>query len=119
MLFKTLVMQKELILCRYNGLHVEEIYKNIPKSDKWAKQTIRLHNADIVAQHGNTESEFWFLEERIKSRSVIITFTPDGNIIKDDPDILKTLGRGKQSQANKGSAQNRGTIEDNNKKSGY
>jgi hypothetical protein len=112
-------MQKELILCHFNGLHIEEIYKSIPKSDKWAKQTVRLHNADIVAQHGNSESEFWFLEERIKSRSVIITFTADGDIIKDDPDVLKMLGRDSKGQANKGSAQNRGSLEDNNKKSGY
>ena len=114
--YKTLVMQKQLIVCHFNGVRIEQIYTNVPKTDKWAKQTVRLHNADIVANGGQLESEFWFLEEKIKSRSVIITLAPDGDFIKDDPDILNRLGLDKQAQTKPGSAQNRGKEGDFNKR---
>lgn len=109
-------MQKILTVCHFNGAKIEHVYTNIPKTDKWAKQTVRLHNDQIVANGGQLESEFWFLEEKIKSRSVIITLAADGDFIKDDPEILTRLGRDKQAQTKPGSAQNRGVDGDFNKR---
>lgn len=108
-------MQKDLILCHYNGLHVEEIFKSLPKADKWARNAIILHNADIVAKDGNLDNEFWFLNEKIKSRCTIITMTADNGFIKDDPTILKRLGDYIETPKPTGNAKNRGIDEDFNK----
>lgn len=111
-------MQKDIIVCHFDGINVTEVFKNIPKPDKWARKAVVLHNASIVAEGGNLDNEFWFLNEKIKSKSTIITLGADNDVIKDDPAVLERLGKYIATPASGGNAKNRGTDDDLNKTRG-
>ncbi len=108
-------MQKDIIVCHFDGVNVTEVFKNIPRPDKWARKAVILHNASIVAEGGNLDQEFWFLNEKIKSKSTIITVGADNDIIKDDPAVIQRLQRYIGTPAPGGHAKNRGTDNDFNK----
>lgn len=110
-------MEKEYILCRFSTPISEEITPYPKKCEKWAYHAVRLHNADIVANNGNLDNEFWFLKEKIKAKCTIITMDNERDFIKDDPKILDKLSIN-TTKTQKTSAHNR-SASDNLKKRGY
>jgi hypothetical protein len=114
-LFKTHIMQKEYILCRFSAPLAEEITPYHKKYEKWAYHAVRLHNADIVANKINLDDEFWFLKEKIKAKCTIITMANERDFIRDDPKILKKLGINKE-EIPKTSAHNRSVSPNLNKR---
>jgi hypothetical protein len=99
-------MDKQFILCRFSAPITEEITPYPKKFEKWAYHAVRVHNADILANQGNLEDEFWFLKEKIKAKSAIISMRNGNEFVRNDPQIVAKVAV-QTSENDRSSAHNR------------